>query len=339
MRIKGLIFLVFFCNTYVFSQWKSHYPETKEHKEENLKEKVKKNEVLFEKHFFTALKLKSLENYDEALKYFQKCIKINNKISTPFYESSIINKNIGNLSLASEQIKEALVIEPRNEWYLLTAAEIYFTAQNYNSAIKNYRKLINLNPNKESYYYQLSDTYIYNNNFQKAINVYNELEKITGIDKMVSIQKHKLYIQLKNKKEAIKELIKVLEKNPNDIEILEMLSELYLLNNEREKAFEVFKRIGIIKPENGRIHLTLADYYRESGEDEKSFEELKLAFKSSEAMKYNKNLSEEPEILKELNKSDYRLMAISFENYKDFYKNKDMKGYYDFFIKKYLSKN
>ena len=66
---------------------------------------------------------------------------------------------------------------------------------------------------------------------------------------------------------------------------------------------------------------------------------IKTFFNSSEVMKYNKNLSEEPEILKELNKSDYRLMAISFENYKDFYKNKDLKGYYDFFNKKYFSKN
>ena len=32
-------------------------------------------------------------------------------------------------------------------------------------------------------------------------------------------------------------------------------------------------------------------------------------------------------------------MAISLENFKEFYKNKDMKGYYNFFINNYLNNN
>ncbi len=58
-----------------------------------------------------------------------------------------------------------------------------------------------------------------------------------------------------------------------------------------------------------------------------------------EAMGYNQLLKSEPSIMKELNKSDFKVLAISFENFKEFYKNKDEEGYYNFFKKNYLPLN
>jgi len=57
------------------------------------------------------------------------------------------------------------------------------------------------------------------------------------------------------------------------------------------------------------------------------------------AVVYNQLLIAQQQINKELNKSNFRIMAISLENFKEFYKNKDMKGYYSFFKKNYLDNN
>jgi len=40
-----------------------------------------------------------------------------------------------------------------------------------------------------------------------------------------------------------------------------------------------------------------------------------------------------------LSKTEYKLMTISFDNFQEFYKNKDVDGYYDFFKKNYLEGN
>ena len=40
-----------------------------------------------------------------------------------------------------------------------------------------------------------------------------------------------------------------------------------------------------------------------------------------------------------LTKSEYKLMSISVDNFKEFYKNKDVNGYFDFFTKNYLTIN
>jgi len=276
---KGIIIIFCLLNVQAFAQWKSYYPEGKSNNKD-VKQKIEKDNFVFNNHFFSALKAKSIENYEEALEHFQKCIKINDKLAVSFYESAIINKVLGNFNLAVEQIKIASELEPDNRWYQLSYAEVLFANQDFKSASVQYKKLLLKEPGNKELFFLLADMYIYDNDFLKAIEVYDDLEVIRGIDKMISMQKHKLYMQLEKRKYAIKELQNLLDKFPNDIEALEILSEVYLLNDEKEKAFDIFKQLAIIAPENGRIHLTLADYYRDQGDNTKSFEELKLAFKS-----------------------------------------------------------
>jgi len=263
-----------------FAQWKSYYPEGKNKKKEVNNKVIDKDNFLYETHLFNALKAKSLENYEEALKQFQKCIKLNNKQALPFYESALINKNQGNLDLAQEQIKTAVSIDEKNRWYRLAYAEILFGSQDFKNTAIQYKKLIASEPGNEELYFILSDTYIYANQLSKAISVYDDLEEYKGIDKMISMQKQKLYMQLHNISAAQKEIENLLEQYPSDIKVMEILSEIYLLNDKKNKAIEVFERIAKLDPENGRIHLTLADHYRKEGHNEQSYKELTLAFKS-----------------------------------------------------------
>ncbi len=276
----GIILCVSFYSICASAQWKSYYPESKSSKKESIKKSQEKNKELFDKHFFYALKANALEDYDEALKHFEKCIKIEAKNPVPYYELAKINAENGNYDIAIEKIKKACKLAPKNRWYILTYAEVLFSKQDFASAASKYKKLIALEPGNEELYFILADTYIYSNDFRNAISVYNDLERYKGADKLLSMQKHKLYRQLNDIKGAIKELKSILSYTPDDIDVMEILSELYLLNDEKEKAFELFKKIAIVSPKNGRVNLTLADYYREKGDNKKSYEQLKLAFES-----------------------------------------------------------
>jgi len=287
-----------------FSQWKSHYPVKKSYTKTKEKVNQEKNSKLFEMHFFNGLKAKSLEDYDQALQHFSKCIKVDAKNSVPFYESALIHESNENYSTAINLIENALKLDKNNRWYSLLYARILFSNNDFVNAAIQYRKLIVNEPNNEGLYFKLSDSYIYSNNFKKAIKVYDELERSGGISKMLSMQKHKLYREINDLNGAISELNKLLEVFPDEIQAIEILSELYLLNDEKDKAFDLFKKLSIISPDNGRTHLTLADYYRENGNNEKSYSELKLAFKCM-----NLNIDTKVSILI----SYYQLLAINEE--------------------------
>jgi hypothetical protein len=66
---------------------------------------------------------------------------------------------------------------------------------------------------------------------------------------------------------------------------------------------------------------------------------IKIFTTAEDVMLYNQLLKSNNTITNELNKSDYKILAISMENFKEFYKNKDTEGYCNFFNKNYLNNN
>ena len=54
-----------------------------------------------------------------------------------------------------------------------------------------------------------------------------------------------------------------------------------------------------------------------------------------DVLKYNIDLENDESILEQLSRSSYRIMAITDKNFKDFYKKRDLEGYYQFYQKQY----
>jgi len=281
--LRLLIFFILFSNN-SFGQWKSFYPEKKNNKKVNTSlNNLDKGDqdLLFNTIFFNGVKQKSLENYEESLKIFQRCIKMRPDKSESYYQASFLSLALGYFNEALSYSKKSVEISPENKWYLRNYIDVIIQIPDYKLASEQLLNLIKLEPNNEVNFFQLADTYIYSKNYNKAIGVYNKLEKLKGIDKMTSMQKQKLYMQMKNLRLATREIVLLSEKFPADIEILEILAESYLLNNEQEKAFNILKQISLINPENGQVHLRLANFYRDKNDNLNSYNELKLAFKSS----------------------------------------------------------
>ena len=63
---------------------------------------------------------------------------------------------------------------------------------------------------------------------------------------------------------------------------------------------------------------------------------VKFFENSYSVMDYYKDIPFSKEIITELKKTDYFLLPISIENFQEFYVNKDIAGYQDFFKNKYL---
>jgi len=278
--LRTLLFSVFILSSLsTIAQWKSFYPDNKPPKSQIKKDKSD-NDLLFNTIYFNALKQKSLENYDQSLKIFQRCIKMKPNNIEVVYQASLISSFLGLSAEAILYSEQTVESKPKNIWYLRNHIENLLELPDYKLASEYLLKLVDLEPNNEVNFYQLADSYIYDKNYRKAISVYNRLEKIRGISKLTSMQKQKLYMQTKNFKMATNEIFKLSDKFPLDLEILEILAECYLLSDKRDLAFDIFKRIALLSPENGKIHLTLANYYRDKNNNNKSYDELRLAFSS-----------------------------------------------------------
>ena len=57
------------------------------------------------------------------------------------------------------------------------------------------------------------------------------------------------------------------------------------------------------------------------------------------ALEYNEMFIKNKKINEELSSSDFRIMAISLENFREFYRSRDMQGYYSFYLNNYINNN
>ena len=165
------------------------------------------------------------------------------------------------------------------------------------------------------------------------------LNKIVSIDEDVQIIKEAIYLleainnpekMIKANEQALTETpylfrsgnthmsLFILPKEGVDVNYLKTLISDYHTNDFENEVFEISAMLmGSDK------HLLMV----------KTFEN------SSDVVVYNQLIMENIDIVNQLYKSDYKVLAISFENFKEFYKNKDVEGYYNFFKKNYLDNN
>ena len=165
------------------------------------------------------------------------------------------------------------------------------------------------------------------------------LDKIVSIDKDVSIIKEAIYLL-----EAIKNPGKVKKANE---QALTDSPYLFRSGNTHMSLF-ILPKEGV---DINYLKILISDYHAKDFENEvfeisamllgldKHLLMIKTFDNSSDAVDYNQLIMEDVDIVNQLNKSDYKVLAISFENFKEFYKNKDVEGYYNFFKKNYLDNN
>jgi tetratricopeptide (TPR) repeat protein len=167
----------------------------------------------------------------------------------------------------------------------------------------------------------------------------NNLDKIIKIDKDIRIIKEAVYLL-----EAIKNPEKMKKANE------QALTESPYLFRSGNSHMSLF-----ILPKEGvdvnYLKTLISDYHTNDFENEvfeisamlmgkdKHLLMIKTFDNSSDVVDYNQLIMEDVDIVNQLNKSEYKVLAISFENFKEFYKNKDVEGYYNFFKKNYLDNN
>ena len=167
----------------------------------------------------------------------------------------------------------------------------------------------------------------------------NTLDKIISIDKDAQIIKEVIYLL-----EAIKNPEKIKKANE---QALNESPYLFRSGNTHMSLF-ILPKEGV---DVNYLKTLISDYHTNDFENEvfeisamllgsdRHLLMIKTFDNSSDVVVYNQLIMENIGIVNQLNKSDYKVLAISFDNFKEFYKNKDVEGYYNFFKKNYLDNN
>lgn len=215
----------------------------------------------FDYSFMEGVKCKILGDFQEALGWFDNCLKLLPSSPVVKYEVAALLLAAKDYNGALALIREAVAGNPENVWYRILLANVLREKSMIEEACAVYADIIAKYPDREEFYLLEAGLYASVEKWQKAIDVCDRYEAYYGITEPVSIEKIKLYTKLDDVKGASNELMKLIRRYPDRSDYLNLLAELYFNYNQDKKGLQILDRLLKAEPENGFVHFYLADYY------------------------------------------------------------------------------
>ena len=235
----------------------------------------------FEYLYIEGLKQKTLNNFDDAIKIFSRCLEIDPRSSATLYEMANIHVSKGDFQSSMFMLEKAVSINPDNQYYRLLLVKVYQQNKLYEKAAAEYEAISKLVPDNPDYpFYQAALLTMAGKNDQ-ALAMYNQFEQKMGITEPIAVGKQQIYLQQGNKPAAYAEIEKLIKAYPAVSKYYGLLADMYLADKNREKALENYNKILEIDPNDGFVHLSIASYYLEADDSVKAYEHIKAAFKNS----------------------------------------------------------
>ena len=235
----------------------------------------------FEYLYIEGLKQKTLNNFDDAIKIFSRCLEIDPLSSATLYEMANIHVAKGDFQSSMFLLEKAVSINPDNQYYRLLLVKVYQQNKLYEKAATEYEAISKLVPDNPDYpFYQAALLTMAGKN-EQALAMYNQFEQKMGITEPIAVGKQQIYIQQGNRPAAYAEIEKLIKAYPAVSKYYGLLADMYLADKNREKALENYNKILEIEPNDGFVHLSIASYYLEADDSVKAYEHIKAAFKNS----------------------------------------------------------
>lgn len=236
----------------------------------------------FDYFFMEACRLKMKGNFQKSAEMYQSCLQIDNGSAVAHFELGKLLLMGGDEENALKLLKQAVILNPKNDWYQLYLANVFVHANQQYQAIEIYENLRKLKPAKAEYLYNLGDLYTKTNQYDKAISVYNEVEELEGVNEALILEKQRLYLLSGEEKKAYEEIIRLVDKYPGQARYLILLGDYYVSVENFKKAQKTYAKVEDLDPENGFLHMSQANLYEQMGEIKQSQDELALAFDSKD---------------------------------------------------------
>lgn len=237
------------------------------------------NEDAFQELFFEALKQRGIENYQRAVDALLKAKKTDDSKTVVYYELGKNYNSLKNFGAAEDVLKQAVVREPGNEWYLDELYEVYINQDDYPKAIKTVKQLVKYHPD---YKQDLVALYVRAKEYKDALKLLDELDAELGINPERDYLRNQVYTLTGNDEERIEKLVERLEKNPenenNYLALIYRYSEL----GEANKAFDIANRLLKVNPNSQLVHLALYKFYLDKNDTQNAINSMKIVLKSPE---------------------------------------------------------
>jgi predicted Zn-dependent protease len=236
------------------------------------KDDVSYDKAKFNYLYVEAIKEKLMGNSGDALKYFEEAIKIKPACDAAYYQMAQIASLNGDLTNAKRLLKQALVIDKENKWYLMMMGGFYYQEKNLDSAIYYYGNVVKYFPEEENLQLTLGNLYSENKQYSMALSIFDSLDAKYGVNESSTVGGIKALMNEGKFDEAQKKAEQLIKAFPDEVLYNGLLAEIYVGKGENEAARDVYEKLLERNPDDPQIQLALCDFLI----TEKNYSELFL---------------------------------------------------------------
>ena len=229
--------------------------------------------------FFAGLREKLSDNYTGASGNFSKIVSMDPTNHAAYFELANADYRLNRLPEAEIHLKQAVRINPDNQWYWRLMSEIYKRSNKMTELVSVFNELIRIDPDNNALYYDKANAQYLSNQIAASKKTYDEIENRFGPSNELNNAKRR-FQQEGSATES--DLVKLLQNNQADVKSYLYASGLLIQKGNHDEALKVLLKAQQLEPANYEVNLGLADVYKRQKNDQAAFAALKTAFLSRE---------------------------------------------------------
>ena len=218
-----------------------------------------------------------LNEYEQAIKDFNKVIELNPNYAEAYYGRGYAYAELNQPERAIEDYSNAIKLNPKLAEAYNNRGLAYVKLNEYERAIKDYDKAIALNPDDAKAYINRGNAYANLNEHERAIEDFSEAIALNPDDAEAYINRGNAYAKLNEHERAIEDYGKAIELNPNYAAAYINRGVAYAKLNEHERALEDFSKAIELNPAFAEAYSNRGIAYSEIHRYEESARDLKKA--------------------------------------------------------------
>ncbi len=196
-----------------------------------------------------------------------------------FYIASIyISKE--DYQTALHYAEKAVKLQNENFWYNLEKADLLNKIGKQKDALVIYNDLLKKYPEKEFLYNKLFKIYFKNKDVENLISVLEKKQKNYEYSPETAEKLFNLYLREKNFKQAEKTISKLIKQYPNELRYQGMAAEFYYSVNQTNKAEKIYDKLLSEYPENTDLNFSYALFCKKTHKQNEFFSVTKKLMSS-----------------------------------------------------------
>lgn len=214
-------------------------------------------DIEYQTLFIEAQHAKFKGDTDKEIELLGKIIKRDKAAHAAYYELAKTYLLLNDHELAQKNAEKAHKLEPKNEYYLLTLAEVMDLSGQTGKAIGAYQNLKIINPSNPTIYHKLAQLQLQDGDAAGAVATLEALQNNQGTSEETSRRIFNIHKKTGNKKAAVASLRTLINANPDNTRYLNNLASYYLETDDQKGAEKVYKEIIAIDPNDSKASLAL----------------------------------------------------------------------------------